>query len=335
MARPRIAVVTGAAGFLGRAFRAALRARGWDVRGVDVRPGPDVTVGDVSRAGAWSGVLDGASLVVHAAAVVTEGGDPATFWRVNVDGTRTVLDEAARAGVGRVLHLSATVVHGRDFPDGVDETGAVRMTGNPYTDTKVAAEHQVLLAAAAGRVGTTVVRLGEVYGPHGGTWTVRPVELMRRGLFVLIDGGRGVLSPTYVDDAVDGGLAAALSDDGLGEVFHVTGGQGVPAVDYFGRYAAMLGVRLRSLPAAAAAAMSGPLGMVSRAVGWHPPLSPRTVEYVTHRGTYSIAKAAHVLDWTPRVSLDDGMVRTQEWLRDAGLVPEPAADAGTGDAEAR
>lgn len=321
----RVAVITGAAGFLGRAFRQTLTERGWVVRGVDVRPGPAVTVGDVSRPGAWSGVLDGADLVVHAAAVATEGGDPATFWRVNVDGTRTVLDEAARVDVGRVLHLSSTVVHGRNFPDGVDETGPVRMTGNPYTDTTVAAEHQALLAAAAGRIPVTIVRLGEVYGPHGQAWTIRPVELMRRGLFVLLDGGGGILSPTYIDDAVEGGLAAALSDAAVGEVLHITGGQRVTVADYFGRYAAMLDVRLRSLPAVAATALSAPLGLVSRAVGWHPPLPARSIEYVTHPGGYSISKAEKMLGWSPGVSLDDGMARTEQWLSEIGLLPRDPA----------
>lgn len=323
MAPTGVAAITGAAGFLGTAFRQALHDRGWDVHGVDVRPGPRVTVGDISRPGAWTSVFDGADLVVHAAAVVTETGDPATFWRVNVEGTRTVLEEAARAGVGRVLHVSATAVLGREFPDGVDEQGPVRMTGNPYTDTKVAAEHQALLAAAAGRVPVTVVRPGDVYGPHSQSWTVRPVELMRRGVFVLFDGGRGIVSPTYVDDAVDGALAAALSDDAVGEVFHITGGRGVPASEYFGAYARMLGTRLRSLPASAAAALTFPVTLVSRAVGWHPPMSPRAVEYVTHPGTYSIAKAEQVLGWSPTVSLDEGMARTEEWLRETGLVPRP------------
>lgn len=315
-----VAVITGAAGFLGRAFRAALHDRGWEVRGIDVRPGPGVTQGDVTRPGSWAGVLDGADLVVHAALIGPESGDAATAWRVNVDGTRALVDVAGSAGVGRLVHVSSTVVHGRDFPDGVDESGAVRMTGNPYTDTTVAAEHQVLLAAAAGRVAATIVRAGDVYGPHSEQWTLRPVQLMRRGLFVLVDGGHGVLSPTYVDDLVDGALAAATSPHGDGQVFHVTGGEPVEARDFFGRYAAMLGIRLRSLPASAATVLAAPVGIVSRAMGLQPPLSPRSVEYVTHPGSYSIAKAAQLLGWTPGVLLDEGMDRTEQWLREAGLL---------------
>ena len=320
-----VAVVTGAAGFVGRALRAGLHARGWEVRGVDVRPGPGVTVGDVCRPGAWTAALEGADLVVHATAATAEAGDHTAVWRVNVDGARTVLDEAVGAGIGRLLHLSSTVVHGRQFPDGVDESGAVRMTGNPYTDSMVAAEHQVLLDGAADRLPVTIVRAGDVYGPHSEQWTVRPVELMRRGLFVLLDGGNGVLSPTYVDDLVDGALAAATSAAAAGQVFHVTGGEAIAARDFFGRYADMLGTRLRSLPASAAAALAAPVGLVSRAVGLQPPLSGRAVEYVTHPGTYSIAKAQQVLGWTPRVSLDEGMERTEQWLREAGLLPRDGA----------
>ncbi len=315
------AVVTGASGFLGRAFTRALLARGDVVRGLDVRPGPQVTVADISRPGGWWSVLDGADLVIHAAAVVQEQGDPATFWRVNVEGTRTVLDAAARAGVGRVLHLSSVVVHGRDFPDGVDETGPVRMTGNPYTDTKVAAEHQALMAAAAGRVPVTVVRPGDVYGPHSAQWTVRPVELMRRNLFVLVDGGHGILSPIYVEDLVEGALAAAGAPGAVGQVFHLTGGVGVEAAEFFAYYARMLDRPLRTLPIAAAVAVTAPIERLSRNLGFAPPFSPRTLEYVTRRGTYAIDKVTRVVGWTPRVALDEGMERTHLWLVETGLVP--------------
>jgi nucleoside-diphosphate-sugar epimerase len=82
VARP-VAVLTGAAGFLGRAFRQELTARGYEVRGIDVRPGPDVTVGDISRPGAWTAAMEGADLVVHCAAIISESGDEATFWRLH------------------------------------------------------------------------------------------------------------------------------------------------------------------------------------------------------------------------------------------------------------
>jgi 2-alkyl-3-oxoalkanoate reductase len=315
-----VAVVTGATGFLGRAFAAELHRRGWEVRGVDVRPGPRVTVGDVSRRGAWVEVLAGADLVIHTAAIVAESGDRHAFWRVNVDGTRTVLEEAGRAGVARVLHLSSVVVLGPAFPDGADETTPVRMTGNPYTDTKVAAEHQALLFAAAGSVPVTIVRFGDAYGPHAQPWTVRPIELLRRGLLVLPDGGHGILSPTYVDDAVAGGLAAATSEAAIGEVFHITGGEGVEVQAFLGYYAAMLGRGMRSLPAAALTAVAGPIEVVARSFGRAPPLSPRALEYVRRTGTYSIAKAQQMLDWSPQVPLEEGMERTRLWLEEVGLV---------------
>ncbi len=81
-----------------------------------------------------------------------------------------------------------------------------------------------------------------------------------------------------------------------------------------------MGRSMRSLPSLAAAALTGPIDLVSRSLGKQPPFSPRAVEYITHPGTYSIAKAAALLGWTPQVDLDTGMDRTLTWLEDTGLV---------------
>lgn len=316
------AVVTGSSGFLGRAFADGLRERGAEVVGLDRVPAPDApwdtVVCDLAQAGGWRRWLDGADLVVHTAARVGEAGTPAQFRAQNADATRHVVEAAA--GAGRLLHLSSIVVHGHRFPDPCPEDHPVRPTGNPYTDTKIAAEHAVLLAAAAGRVRATVIRPGDVYGPGSRQWTVRAVEMMRAGRFALVDGDRGVLSPTYVSDVVAGGLAAALDPAGVGEVFHVTGGVGVSPRAFFGHYARMLGVPLRSVPPALARAAAPLAAAAARALGKAPPLSGRTLEYVTHSGTYSVEKAARVLGWRPAVGLDEGMARTEAWLRTEGLV---------------
>jgi nucleoside-diphosphate-sugar epimerase len=307
----RSAVVTGSSGLLGGPVVRSLRALGMDVRGIDLRPS-DTTdvVGDLTRPGAWQDVAAAADLVVHTAALVGERGPAASFWSVNVGGTSNVLS----AATGRVVHVSSIVVHGRDFPDGVDEAGPVRPTGNPYTDTKIASEHLALLAAAGGRP-VAVVRPGDVYGPGSQGWTVRPVQMLRAGRIAVPS--RGVLSPVYVDDVVEGIVAAATTDAALGQVVHLSGGVGVSPRDFFGRYAGMLGRRLPVLPTALVSAVATPVGAL---LGDRAPLSQRTLEYVTHPGTYSIAKAERVLGWRPRTCLDDGMARTQAWLQASGLL---------------
>jgi dTDP-D-glucose 4,6-dehydratase len=63
--------------------------------------------------------------------------------------------------------------------------------------------------------------------------------------------------------------------------------------------------------------------VISRTLGRRSPFSPRTLEYLTHPGTYSIAKAQQMLGWEPKVSLEEGMARTRTWLIETGLVPDP------------
>lgn len=318
-----VVVVTGAAGFLGRRFTEELILRGYLVRGVDVRPGRGIIAGDISVPGAWTDTLRGADLVVHAAAIVTESGPRADFVRVNVTGTKTVLEQACAAGVRRVVHLSSKVVHGRSFADGIDETAPVQPTGNPYTDTKIAAEHVALRMIAEQAAPVTIIRPGDVYGPASPQWVIRPVEMMQRNLFTLLDGGRGVMALTYVDDLVDGVLAAAFADEAAGEIFNINGGTGVPAREYFTALAGLAGVHrpLRSLPSRPLEALTRPAELLSRATGKPLPYSPRVAEYLTHPGTYSIAKARNVLGWKPQVGLDEGLRRTADWLRTEGLVP--------------
>ena len=324
MPAPLRVVVTGSSGFLGRAFAQALVARGDDVTGIDLASLPGAAWptrrADLAAPGAWEQAVDGADLVVHTAALVGEAGTAAAFRRANVETTRRVVAASEASGVGRLLHVSSVVVHGRTFPHGVGEDGPMRPTGNPYTDTKIESECLVVAAHAAGRVRATVIRPGDVYGPRSAQWTVRAVEMLRAGRFALVDGDRGVLSPVFVSDVVASGLSAAGSEAGLGEAFHVTGGVGVSPRDFFGRYARMLGVPLRSVPPAVARAAAPVVAALFGAMGRPAPLSGRTLEYVTHPGTYSVDKAARLLGWHPAVGLDAGMRLTEAWLRAEGYV---------------
>jgi nucleoside-diphosphate-sugar epimerase len=315
--------ITGASGFIGQRLGERYRELGSEVRGVDVQPDPErgVVAGDVTEPGSWQEHAEGSDLMVHTAALIGFGGRHERYWRVNALGTSGALEAAARAGVGRFVHLSSIVVFGNDFPDGVDESHPVRTTGSPYTDTKIAAEQAVLAAHAAGDLACTVVRPGDVYGPRSGPWAVSVAKAIRSGPLALPDGGRGIFSPVYVDNLVDGIVLAASSDAALGQVFTITDGVGIENREYFGRFCEWLGKPPpRSAPAGVMKAVTWPIEKVAELRGGESDLNPATIAYMCRPGTYSIDKARRVLGYEPRVGLDEGMERMREWLASEGLL---------------
>ena len=319
----RAVFVTGALGFIGGALAARLRAAGTQVRGVDVRADATlgVVAGDISRAGEWQQHARGCETVIHTAAIVSLRSGLDDFHRVNVEGTRHALEAALAGGANRFVQLSSVTVFGNDFPDGVTEEHPVRLLGVPYVDTKIAGEQVVLQEHAAGRLAVTVVRPGDVYGPGSRPWILTPLQELRRGRLVLPAGGRGVHSPIYIDDLIDGILAAVRTRAAEGEVITLASGQGVSTGDYFGRIGAMIGrPRVRCAPDRALLALTGIQAAVDRLRGAPGEVNPNALRYLTRTGTYSIAKARALLGFEPRVSLDEGMSRSERWLRSEGLL---------------
>ena len=319
--------ITGANGFIGRTLAQALRQRGAEVVGVDrdADAGAGVVAGDISQPGAWQSVADGCATVIHTAALVGMPSDESSFWDVNVRGTRLALDAARDGGAKRFVHISSVVTFGLDFPDGVDERWPVRTTGVAYVDTKVAAEQVVLQAHAAREIDVTVIRPGDVYGPGSRPWTTLPLELLRARRFALPAHGRGIHSPVYVDDLVDGIVAAAESGPASGRVINLSGGVGVETRDFFDHYARMLGRRrVPRVPTSAGLAAAALQSRIARARGTVSELTPDGVRFLAlRRGTYGITTARDLLGWEPQVGLAEGMSRTEAWAREQGLV-EPS-----------
>lgn len=146
------ALITGAAGFVGRALTSHLRDVGDLVTGLDRLTGsPDVTDRNALRE-----VISAASpdVVYHLAAqahVPTSWIDPISTIRTNVEGTQNVLDAAHDAGVGRVLVVSSAEVYGSLSPDmmPITEDTPLRPV-TPYAASKVAAD-AIALQAHLGR----------------------------------------------------------------------------------------------------------------------------------------------------------------------------------------
>lgn len=313
--------ITGASGFIGRALRERYTADGHQVLGCDLVADPErqIVAGDVAEAGAWQDHAAGCELVIHTAADVSFRLEHSErIWRANVLGSANALTAAERVGAQRFVHLSSVTVFGMDFPDGVDERYPVHYTFVPYPDSKIASEQVVLQAQLEGRMHCTVVRPGDVYGPRSRPWAVIPTELIKARRFTLPASGRGIHSPIYIDDLVDGIVLAAASEEAAGQVLTLSGGVGTPCREFFGPYAELVGRRLITLPSPIVLGAAGVVQHVARLTPGNNEINMGSARYMLRKGTYSIPKARDMLGWEPKVGLSEGQGRTIDWLREEG-----------------
>lgn len=325
----RSALVTGALGFIGSAITRRLHEEGWRVRGVDARPSAEdgVVAGDISKPGEWQEAAAGCRLVIHTAAVVSNAVGFETQWQVNALGTRHAIEAAVSGGVERFVLLSSVRAFGDGgFPDGVDERWPARPDGSPYVNTKVAAEQAALAAHAAGELSVTVIRPGDVYGPGSRPWVILPLEMIQAGRFALPAGGRGIFSPIYIDDLVDGILLAATRPEGAGQIFTLTDGAPVSTAVYFGHLARIANEKApRGLPTPVLVAAARANQLVERLRGHGTENNPETINYLARSGSYSIDKARELLGFEPKVALEEGMAHTERWLRHEGMIASAQA----------
>jgi nucleoside-diphosphate-sugar epimerase len=317
--------VTGAGGFIGRALCERLVADGATVAGLDVAPGAEQRVtaagaefrlADTTDADGVAAALADCNGVIHTAAIVSDWGPMADFVRVNVGGTRNVLDAAEAAGAERVVHVSSVAVWGYEFHHDISEDAKPRQAGAPYIDTK-AASHTMAL-----RRGAAVVRPGDVYGPGSIPWAVRPLEAMRAGRFFLPGKGEGLMTPVYIDDLVDCIVRALVHPGAGGQAFTAWDGHAVTAAEFFGHYARMLGRdHVRTLPLGVIKLAALAQELQARAAGRAPQVSRQALTYLSRRATYPNARAREILGWSPAIELPEGMRRTENWFRDQELLP--------------
>ena len=198
--------------------------------------------GDLTDPASLQAAVEGCQLVFHAAAWVSEGGNKADVWAVNVTGTRNMVEAALTAGVERFVHLSSCSVYGSLQQHNIDETSPTRMRGNLYGDSKVAAEEVLFEAYRNQGLPAVSARASQVYGPRSPQFTIRPVEVIKAGKMVLIDGGRHLCKPIYIDNLVDGLILCAKVEAAVGEAINLTDGEPVPWRDFFGAYGRMLNI---------------------------------------------------------------------------------------------
>jgi nucleoside-diphosphate-sugar epimerase len=321
-------LITGATGQVGNAIARRLADDGVEVHALVRSPerarvlpaGVQPVFGDVTDPPSLRAALDGAATVYHAAGIPEQWRrDVGEFTRVNVDGTRNVVDAALAAEVERFVYTSTDDVLVQAPGAPFDESVVNPNPGEtPYQRSKQEADRIVTAALDRGLPAVFLHPAG-VYGPA--PFLVKGLndllmQLAKRKTPALLPGGMAV---AYSEDVADGHvLAAAQAEVGarylLAESFQ-------PLTD-IARAVARAEPRAkvpRAMPLAIARIVSTAGERVAQATG-RPPMIPRSVLHFLERGSRpSGARARTELGWNP-TPFATGVERTLAYFRQQGWI---------------
>ncbi len=236
-------------------------------------------------------------VIVHLAAVAhanVSNKDPHATFDHSLRTLENALDNARSRSlsVERFVYFSSSMVYGDFATDGVTEDTRCEPLG-VYGALKLSGEHLVRAYHQVFETPYTIIRPSALYGERCVSRRVGQmfIENALAGLEVVVHGDGGErLDFTYIDDLVDGVIRAIESPSGANQVFNLTAGQG------------------RSL-AELAALLAEHFPDIRVRYAQRDKLTPK-------RGTLSIAKAAALLGYRPRYSLERGMARYVDWYKE-------------------
>jgi nucleoside-diphosphate-sugar epimerase len=322
-------LVTGASGFIGKPLVRSLLDQGHEVLAFCRHPeklltdgitGAVLKKGDLTDAGQVKGAVEGCHQVYHLGALArTWSPQAAHFDRVNIEGTRHILEASLRTGVNRVLHASTVMAIGPSDGFVADESTPLSPTPlSHYQRTKAEAER---LAVHYGRKGLDVVIASPslVFGPSAGERRVsfnRFLQDFIQGKPVVIPGnGKQLMNCVFLDDVVDG-LLRVMHGAQAGEKY-ILGGDNL-SVEELGRLVNRItGASRRVVHIPFWAGRMAGLVEIARArmTGGTPLVTWSSIETYRHSWAYASEKAVRELGYRKR-PLEEGLRVTIQWLED-------------------
>jgi NAD dependent epimerase/dehydratase len=308
-------LVTGAGGFIGSHLCEMCLAEGAEVRAFvhynsrtdlgmleDVVPRRrsriEIVAGDLRDPDAVRRAVGGCEIVFHLGALIGvpySYSNPADVVATNVLGSLHVLQAARETGVLRLVQTSTSEVYGtaRQVPMTEDHPFHPQ---SPYAASKIAGDMLALSFHRTYSLPVTVLRPFNTYGPRQSPRAIIPAIIIQA---LTSDAIRlGSLSPrrdlTFVTDTARGFIAAALARKAIGEVVQL----GTQKETSVGELVEMIGRALKR-----------PLHVLQDRERIRP------ADSEVERLLASNSRAANILGWRPKISLEEGLGKTVNWFR--------------------
>ncbi|MBI4369360.1 MAG: SDR family NAD(P)-dependent oxidoreductase [Elusimicrobia bacterium] len=311
--KKRSVLVTGAGGFIGSHLCERLCDEGAQVtafvhyrfdgswgwlKDLGRRDRLHVVSGDVTDRDSVRSGMEGADVVFHLAALIAipySYHAPASYVRTNVEGTLNILQAARELGVKRLVHTSTSEVYGTAQYVPIDEKHPLQGQ-SPYSASKIGADKMAEAFHMSFGLPVVIVRPFNTFGPRQSQRAIVPTIMAQ-----CLSGGPlklGNMTPmrdlNFVLNTVDGFLAAATSSEALGKTVNLGSGAEISVHDLAQKIARLAGVSVKIEQE-------------------RERIRPKGSEVERLLADNKLAQ--ELLGWKPRVSLDQGLQKTWNWLK--------------------
>jgi len=313
--RGKIVLITGAGGFIGSHLVERLVAEGAKVRAfvrynsrgdigllnqlsADARKKMEIIGGDIRDSSAVLDAAQNVDLAFHLGALISIPYSylhPREVAESNLLGTLNILMACRQNKTARMIHVSTSEVYGTARYTPMDESHPLQGQ-SPYSASKIGADKLVESFYCAYGLPVVSVRPFNTFGPRQSARAVIPAIITQALDAETIQLGNLDASRdfTYVDDTVDGFIKAAETSQIEGQTFNLGTGQEIRVGELAEKIMQMIGRQVE----------------VKKDVAR---LRPDKSEVLRLLSDNSLAKQK--LKWEPRVTLDEGLARTIEWIR--------------------
>lgn len=304
-------LITGANGFVGQRLCDEALSRGWRVRGAvralcSLAEGVEaVTVGSIEGDTDWTAALRQIEVVIHLAARVhvmqNDALDPlADYLKVNLHGTLNLANQAARAGVKRMVYLSSIKVNGEVTLQGAKFTEAgPALPQDPYGVSKWQAEQALHRIAQNTGLEIVIIRPPLVYGPGVKANFAMLMRAVQGGWPLALGSVQNRRSLVALDNLVDLILTCSSHAQAANQTFLVSDGNDLSTTELVRGLARAANVPARLMPVPVWALRAGAtlLGMEGE------------VQRLCGNLQVDISKARNILGWHPPVTVDEALRR--------------------------
>lgn len=312
-------LITGANGFVGQSLCIELLQQDHLVR-TAVRPAniptgntEAVAIDAIDGETNWDEALSGIDVVIHLAARVHVMKDTSTdpmaeFLKVNLHGTVNLAQQAARAGVKRIVYVSSIKVNGERTGETASFTELdTPNPQDPYAVSKWQAEQALQRIAQETNLEVVTVRPPLVYGPGAKGNFISLLAAIDRGIPLPLASDSNSRSLVYVGNLVDALITCATHLAAAGQTYLISDGEDVSTAVLVEKIAQALGRSSRSFhfPPSLLRALAGLAGRSDQA------------DRLLGSLRVSSEKIRSELSWFPPYTLEQGLRATAEWYRKA------------------